>query len=111
MKLITCIKQGVLIVRAEGELDMHVVDEFRRSIDEAFEKSGVKSIILDLKGVTFIDSSGLGAILGRYKKVNHSGGKLLAANAHPQVKRIFEMSGLLTVIPIFTTELQALDNI
>lgn len=111
MKLMTCVKQGVLVVRVEGELDMHVAEEFRLTVDEALDSSGVKNILLSLKGVTFIDSSGLGVILGRYKKITQLGGKLLAAHAHPQIERILKLSGLLTVIPIYNTENQALESL
>ena len=111
MKLVTCVKQGILIVRVEGELDMHVAEEFRLTVDEALDSSGVKSILLSLKGVTFIDSSGLGVILGRYKKVTQLGGKLLAAHAHPQIERIFKLSGLLTLIQMYRSEHQALESL
>ena len=111
MKLVTSVKQGVLVVRIEGELDMHVADEFRQTVDNALDSSGVRNVLLSLKGVTFIDSSGLGVILGRYKKVTQIGGKLMAAHAHPQVERIFKLSGLLKVIQMYGTENQALESL
>lgn len=111
MKLMTCVRQGVLIVRIEGELDMHAAEEFREKVDNALDSSGVKNVLLTLKGVTFIDSSGLGVILGRYKKVTQLGGKLLAAHAHPQVERIFKLSGLLQVIQMYSSENQALESL
>ncbi len=90
---------------------MHVADEFRQKIDEALETDGVRHVILSLKGVTFVDSSGLGAILGRYKKINANGGLLLAANIRPQVARVFELSGLLKIIRTFGTEAEALNSL
>lgn len=111
MNISTLVKQGVLIVRVEGELDMHVADQFRRTVDEALDASGVKHLLLSLKGVSFVDSSGLGVILGRYKRVNAQGGKLLAANVKPQVAKVFELSGLLKVIPVAGTESEALESL
>lgn len=111
MNISTLIRQGVLIVRVEGELDMHVVDEFRDKVDNALDDSGVKYLLLSLKGVTFIDSSGVGAILGRYKRISASGGKVLAANVRPQVARVFELSGLLTIIKMCASETEALENL
>ena len=111
LKLTTLLKQGVLIVRVEGELDMHVAGEFRHKIDEALEASGVKNIMLSLEGVTFIDSSGLGVILGRYKKISLLGGNLLAVHIQPQVARIFELSGLLKIIKLYNSEADALERL
>lgn len=109
MKITTFLKRGVLIVRVEGELDMHGADKFRQTIDNALETSGVKHILFNLEAVKFIDSSGLGVILGRYKKINAAGGKVLATNIQPQVVRIFELSGLLKIIKLYNSEAEALE--
>lgn len=111
MNINTIVKQGVLIVRITGEVDMHVVDEFRETVDHALETSGVRYLLLDLKGVTFIDSSGLGVILGRYKKLAARGGKMLAIGVRPQVRRLFEFSGILKLIKICASETEALENV
>jgi len=105
----TFLKRGVLIVRVEGELDMHSADDFRRIIDNALETSGVNHILFNFEAVKFIDSSGLGVILGRYKKINTAGGKVLATNIQPQVVQIFELSGLLNIIKIYNSEAEALE--
>ncbi|MCX7780246.1 MAG: anti-sigma factor antagonist [Negativicutes bacterium] len=111
MRLITSIKQGVLVVRLEGEIDMHAAEAFKNSIDDALASSGVKNVRRKWKGVSWIESSGLGVILGRYKKVNQLGGKLLAAHAHPRIAKVFELSGLLQVVHIYDTENQALESL
>jgi len=109
LDITTFLKRGVLIVRVKGELDMHVADKFRQKIDNALEASGVKHILFNLEEVKFIDSSGLGVILGRYKKINAAGGKVLATNIQPQVVQIFELSGLLKIIKIYNSEADALE--
>lgn len=111
MNISTQIKQGVLVVRVEGELDMHVADEFRQKVDEALETGDIRHVILSLKGVTFVDSSGLGVILGRYKKISANGGRLLAASVKPQVARVFELSGLLKIIRTYGSEAEALNSL
>lgn len=111
MKIATSLRKGVLIVRVEGELDMHVADEFRNTVDGALDNNGLKNILINLKGVTFIDSSGLGVILGRYKRISLLGGKLCAAHIQPQVARIFELSGLLKIIRIYNSEAEALEDL
>ncbi len=109
MKITTFLKRGVLIVRVDGELDMHVADEFRQAVDHAVSTSGVKHILFNLEMVNFIDSSGLGVILGRYKKIFTLGGKVLVTNIQPQVLKIFELSGLLKIITLYHSEAEALE--
>ncbi|SDF25287.1 anti-sigma F factor antagonist [Sporolituus thermophilus] len=109
MVITTAVKQGFLIVRISGELDMHVADEFRRQVDNALDATGLKNILLSFENVTFIDSSGLGVILGRYKRISASGGKMLAACLQPQVAKIFELAGLLNIIRTYDSETEALE--
>jgi stage II sporulation protein AA (anti-sigma F factor antagonist) len=111
LNIATSIKHGVLIVRVAGELDMHVADELRQTIDEALDASGAKNILFSLKGVTFIDSSGLGVILGRYKKINLLGGRLAAANVPAPVARILRLSGVLQIMQVYDSETQALERL
>ena len=59
--------RNTLIVRIEGELDMLAADQIREDIDKKIDNSEIKNLILNLEKVTFIDSSGLGMIIGRYK--------------------------------------------
>jgi stage II sporulation protein AA (anti-sigma F factor antagonist) len=88
---------------------MHVASEFRETVDKAIDQSGTRNIILSLKGVTFIDSSGLGVILGRYKRISLVGGQMFAAHIQPQVARIFELAGLLKIMKVCNSETEALE--
>ena len=63
-----------------------------------------RKVVFDFDSVTFMDSAGIGLVLGRYKFVNILGGKLEVANLTQSVKKIFEMSGLLRLIPISNIE-------
>ncbi|MCL5057864.1 MAG: anti-sigma F factor antagonist [Actinobacteria bacterium] len=93
------ISKEVLLVRLSGEIDLAVTDTLRDSLDEELERdSPVKNIIVNLSGVTFIDSSGLGVMLGRYRKISKAGGKMFIVGASPQVRRILEISGLLNIM-------------
>ena len=108
MQITTILIQGIVVARVTGELDMHSANEFRQAVDSALETSGTKNILLNLQGVTFIDSSGLGVILGRYKRISVLGGKMLMAHVQPQVVRILELSGLLNIITLSNSESEAL---
>jgi stage II sporulation protein AA (anti-sigma F factor antagonist) len=109
LNITTSLKRGVLLVRVEGELDMHVATEFRDVVDNALETTGVRHILLNLQGVKFIDSSGLGVLLGRYKKISVLGGIISATQIQPQVLQILELSGLLKIIKLYHSEKEALE--
>jgi stage II sporulation protein AA (anti-sigma F factor antagonist) len=111
MKLTTDMQSGIFIVRIEGELDLSSVNEFRQVVDEVLDKHISKYLLMNLADLTFIDSSGLGVILGRYKKVNLLGGKILVTNVKPQIVRIFELSGLHKILTVYPTENEALEQV
>jgi stage II sporulation protein AA (anti-sigma F factor antagonist) len=100
-----------LFVMIDGELDLETSPLFRSLVEEQMDQDKmIQHLILDLKKVKFIDSSGLGAILGRFKRVSQEGGRLSAINVSPQVKKIFELSGLLKIMNIYSDRKQALEN-
>lgn len=110
MKITTLIRKDYLVVRAEGEFDVHAADDFKDAIDEAVETSGVRNLALSLKGVSFIDSSGVGAILSRYKKAQLAGGEVILVNLQPQVERILELSGLFRLMKVYQSEKHAFEG-
>ena len=59
---------------------------------------GSKDLIIDLSRVTFMDSSGIGIILGRYRKLSASGGRMAIAGGSASVKNILSMAGIFTII-------------
>ena len=87
---------------------MASAESFRHTVDDALDVSGAKNILLDMRHVTFVDSSGIGAIIGRYKRVLALGGRVVACSLQPQVARMLEMSGLFRIINWHTTEAEAL---
>lgn len=100
-----------LIVRISGELDLVVADEFRLKVEKALDDHPVQNILINMSKVDFIDSSGLGVILGRYKRISLTGGKIALAVLKPQVKRILELSGLLKIMEQYDSEEEALDQL
>ncbi len=95
-------KEGdVLIVKVYGEFDLHAADYVRREIDINIKTQGTKHILFDLGDLTFIDSSGLGVILGRYRKVSENGGRVAISGAPPNISRVMEISGLTRLMPFF----------
>lgn len=100
-----------LVVRLIGELDHHSAEEVRTRIDDMLDKEGYAKLILDFSGVTFMDSSGIGAVIGRYKKVALRNGKVCIASPKDSVKRVFELSGMFKIISVFDNVEQAVSNI
>ena len=99
---------STLIVRMVGELDHHAVDKLRTKIDAKLAHDRIHNVLFDFSGVNFMDSSGLGMILGRYKIVSEKGGKVLACSLNPRILRIFEMSGLQSKILVYGSQEDAL---
>lgn len=80
-----------------GELDHHCAAETRRALDALLSNPGIRELELDLRGVSFMDSSGLGVILGRYRTLSRRGGKLALCGANKYVERILRMAGVYTL--------------
>lgn len=113
MNLQVEMEQGakVLIVRLKGELDHHTAEVVRSGMDEAISRGGVNHIVVNLNGLTFMDSSGLGVILGRYKQVSAKGGKMVLCEVSPSLSRLFEMSGLFKILAVKENERQAISSL
>ena len=98
------IERQTLHVYLEGELDMNNANELKEAIDTEIDKKGIKNIVLHMQDLSFIDSSGLGVLLGRYKKLLPMGGKLKVANVPPNIYKIMELSGLPKIIEFLPDE-------
>ncbi|MBQ4054988.1 MAG: anti-sigma factor antagonist [Clostridia bacterium] len=95
---------GILIVKMAGEIDHHTAKRAREEIDTALYLYRPTTVIIDLCGVGFMDSSGLGLILGRYAKAKDLGGRLIVANPSPSVERILDLAGTHKLITIKKNE-------
>ena len=90
----------LLILELLEEIDHHGVEKIRRRADDEITKYMPRKVVLDFNNVTFMDSAGIGMVLGRYKMMKMLGGSLEMINVHPSIKKIFEMSGILKICPI-----------
>ncbi|WP_100407101.1 anti-sigma F factor antagonist [Bacillus solitudinis] len=104
-------KGSVLLVRLEGELDHHTAEELRGKIEAHLADADILHILLNLEQLSFMDSSGLGVILGRYKQIKGNGGEMVVCAISPAVKRLFEMSGLFKIIRLEESEQFALQTL
>ncbi|TCK92444.1 SpoIIAA-like anti-anti-sigma regulatory factor [Natranaerovirga hydrolytica] len=92
------IKNRNLLVNILGELDHHNAKSIREKIDQLIARNHIKNIIFDFSNIDFMDSSGIGVIMGRYKNLSVTGGKVGVVNVKPTVDRIFNLSGLYKII-------------
>lgn len=104
-------KEDKLLVFLVGELDHHSSEEVRNKIDDRIERENITNLIFDFSNVTFMDSSGIGVVIGRYKKISQKGGSLCITNVHGSVKRVFELSGMFKIIKCYDSNEEALENI
>lgn len=100
-----------LIIRLKGELDHHTADVVKARMEEAITKEYTNHVVLSLRELTFMDSSGLGVVLGRYKQISAKGGKLAVCDVSPSVYRLFELSGLFKIVSIHDNERSAISSL
>lgn len=94
------IEDKLLIFEVNEEIDHHTSERIRKRADYEIERFMPKKVIFDFKKVNFMDSAGIGLIIGRYKLTNSFGGELEIVNVSNKLRRVFEMSGILKIIPI-----------
>lgn len=83
-----------LTVNLEGELDHHAAKGIRDMIDEAIGRLHPRLLILDFRSVTFMDSSGIGLVMGRYRTMQLFGGKIVIRNASMHIRKVMRLAGL-----------------
>jgi len=91
-------QRGTMTVRLTGDLDHSTAMKIREELDGLIADPGVKRLVLDLSGLGFMDSSGIGMMLGRYKVMMRRGGSVAVRPGCAQVDRLMELSGLYQII-------------
>lgn len=91
---------GRLIIQMPREVDHHSSEKLRRETDSLLLRYPVRSIVFDFEQTVFMDSSGIGVILGRCKNLRFAGGHASAVHLNEQIQKIFQISGLHKVIEV-----------
>lgn len=91
-------EKKALLVKINGELDHHAATPVREAVDSKIRRTNAIHVIFDFSNVSFMDSSGIGMLMGRYKAVKTLGGSIIVFGRSIQIKRIAEMSGLDKII-------------
>ncbi|HCC33336.1 MAG TPA: anti-sigma F factor antagonist [Clostridiales bacterium] len=98
----------VVILQPQGDLDLKLAEELRRAGENLLGRGGRHSLVLDMRRVDFIDSSGLSAILGRYRRVLELQGRMAVSGATPRVASLLELAGVTGLIPLHASLADAL---
>ena len=98
------VQENCLTIYLPKELDHHNAEDIRKMADRLIEKKHIKYVIFDFKNTNFMDSSGIGVIMGRYKMIYLLGGEVWAVHANERMKKILTMSGVTKIIQVFEEE-------
>jgi len=101
MKIEYLKQNRTLILKIDGEIDHHSCEQIKKEADYEIQKNAPKKLVFDFKNVNFMDSSGIGLLIGRYKYLLRIGGETEIINVNKEIKRILDMSGIFKIMPIY----------
>lgn len=93
-----------LVVHLPAELDHHCTEDLRKNIDRRLQEEPIQELEFDFSDTGFMDSAGIGLIIGRYKIMHSLDGKVIMSNMNRQIKRVLMMSGIQKMIPLYKEE-------
>lgn len=100
MAIKTHIENRVLTLFLIGDIDHHSAKEMRSVADNSIDQYNPKKLIIDFKDVPFMDTSGIGLVMGRYKIMKSIGGQVELINLSPYIQRIMKLGGLTKLVQI-----------
>lgn len=98
MRLLYQRDRNTLTIQIEGELDHHTSNQVKEELDKVIEDISIQNLVFDFKDLYFMDSSGIGVILGRYKIINKRQGTIYIKNVNPHINKILDVSGLYNIV-------------
>lgn len=99
MEVIFRVSEDILIAYVKGDVDHHSAAPLRNAIDKSMKAFECKDLVLDFSGVDFMDSSGIGVALGRYKKLKKSGGRICISGCSHYIEKVLDMADVFSIIP------------
>lgn len=101
-------RDGTAVIALAGEVDLYTAPEFKQELVRAIEE-GAQSVVVDMTDTTFIDSTTLGVLVGGLKRLRPSGGRLALVITDPNIRKVFDITGLDRVFPIHETRDEAFE--
>ncbi|MFW5786709.1 MAG: STAS domain-containing protein [Halanaerobiales bacterium] len=108
MKISCDLRGDCLVIRLKGELDMNGSRMFKDKVLPLQYDNDIKIMLFNLTHVNFIDSTGLGTVLGRYRELKKNNGRVVLVGLKPQIKRVFSLAGILQIMEEYETEEEAM---
>ena len=99
MEVVSDVIDNTLYVNLSGELDECSSNYFKQKIDDCIIKNNYRKVIFDLLELTFMDSTGIGVLIGRYKLLKKKSVPMFIVNPNKQIDKIFNISGLYQIMP------------
>ena len=93
-------ENGYAVALLSGEIDHHNAKEIREKLDRFIIANQPKELAIDFADISFMDSSGVGLIMGSYKLISEWGGRLVVKNPRQYIKRVFKISGIERIVRI-----------
>ena len=95
------VQENCLTIFLPEDVDHHNAEEIKREADRLIDREHIRYIIFDFADTGFMDSSGIGVIMGRYKKVYMRGGEVWAVHTNERMRKILTMSGVMKIMQIY----------
>ena len=105
------VKNQCLVIRLPKEIDHCQAEQIRQECERSFMNFIIRDIIFDFSDTSFMDSSGIGVVIGRLKKVKNRDGKVCITNINKRVDKVFTLSGLYKIITVYNNVNEALESI
>lgn len=111
MQIFFATRDRNLIVTIEGEVDYHTSVEIRERVDREYQRRRARNIIFDFSKIQFMDSSGIGVLMGRYRNVMILGGNVALYGVGDQVDRVLSLSGIYKIMKNYDSIDEAIVNL
>ena len=95
------VKGATLIVKLPGEIDHHNAEEIKDAVDKTLQRRMVRMVVFDFARTVFMDSSGVGMLMGRYKMMRFMGGNVIAVHVNERMRKVLKLSGIYKIIDIY----------
>ncbi len=110
LKIVVEEKDDAMVLRLDGEVDVYTAPKLKSRLIDLVDQGKFK-IVVDLEKVAFMDSSGLGVLVGGLKRVRSHDGSISLICSQENILKIFRITGLVKIFPIFDNEGQALESV
>ena len=102
------VQENCLTIFLPREVDHHHAEEIRKNADLVIERNHIKYVIFDFEKTEFMDSSGIGMVLGRYRKMNETDGAVAIVSCSAAVRNILNMAGIFSLMDYMDTKEEAI---